>query len=346
MPPRPRLTVRQIASQAGVSAASVSRALNSPDTVAPRTRQLVRQAVERLESPRADAPTAPKAVGAIGCLFMAEPSCLRFGGFDATIWSGIARAALACGVEVTLIDPRVARGPGLADACAQRHVGALAVRVDQSSAVCLGDIARSGLPAIVIAHKDDRPGLGYVRVKSREASAQAVEHLIGLGHRRIAFCRNYVGDQDHEERRLGYADALSQHGVPYDESLEILMPADANGGVTAVNRLLALPDPPTAAYFADPLPTLGAMRRLRELGLRVPEDFSIIGFDDDNTRSLGSPVYSAVCQDTPDVAMLAGQLLCRMMTVSPGGEPPRIELESYLELNGTTTRPPARAGRA
>lgn len=338
---RQSATVRDIASVAGVSAASVSRTLRDPLSVSERTRELVQGAMEQIEVARGG--RSRRAVQTIGCLFVDATSGPRFSGFDATIWGGLARVAMRHGAEVLLMNVDQRRGgETVADLIAARGVHALAVRCDHESEPLFDEIARAGIPAIAVAHKHDHPGVGYVCVSSRESSRDGIEHLIQLGHRRIAFCRNVVPDQDHAERFTGYRDALSAHAIEPDASLEITATADADGGVSAINRLLALPEPPTAVYFADPTPTIGALRRLHELRISVPEQMSVIGFDDDNGRVLGSPVYTAVCQNAPALAEMTGQLLCRMMNRAGPSEPPRIELDSYLEVNATTGRAPPR----
>ena len=335
-------TVRDIASVAGVSAASVSRALRDPGSVSDRTRELVRGALVRIES--GNGTGSDITLPTIGCLFADATSGPRFSGFDATIWSGVARSAISHGTEVLLLNvDRRRPGESIAEMIRARGVGALAVRLDGGAVGMLDEIAAAEVPTLVVAHKHDHPEIGYIRVASRDTSRDAVAHLIHLGHRRIAFCRNIVADQDHANRRNGYHDALAAHGIDGDPALEIAVPADAEGGITAVDRLLALPDPATAAYFADPLPTIGALRRLRELGVRVPEDFSVVGFDDDNARVLGSPVYTAVCQDAPTLATMTGQMLCRMMRGTKGGPPPRVDLESYFEVNRSTGPAPDRS---
>jgi LacI family repressor for deo operon, udp, cdd, tsx, nupC, and nupG len=332
---RTNATVRDIASLAGVSAASVSRALRDPASVSSRTRERVRGALVKIE--RGGEAGTESALPAIGCLFADATSGPRFGGFDATIWGGVARAAMGHGTEVLLLNvDRRAPGESIAEMIRRRGVGALAVRVDPGASGVLDEIAEAGVPTLVVAHRHDHPKVGYIRVASRETSRDAVSHLVHLGHRRIAFCRNRVPDQDHANRAEGYRDALRAHGIEPDPALELTATADAEGGVTTVDRLLAMPDRPTAAYFADPLPTIGALRRLHEVGVRVPDAFSVVGFDDDNARVLGTPVYTAVCQDAPTLATTTGQLLCRMMRGAAAESPPRIDLESRFEINQTT----------
>lgn len=332
-------TVREIARVAGVSASSVSRALNDPERVSETTRERIRSAMDLLErgGPHPVMPT----LDAIGCLFVDHTSGLRFSGFDATIWAGIARVAVDNGTEVQLLNMN-RRGPKetIAEMCRSRGIGALAVRVDGRSLGVLDEVAESGVPSIVISHRHEDERLGYVCVRSRETSKDAVGYLISLGHRRIAFCTNLVPDQDHADRFDGYVDALAAHGIERRESYEITIPADADGGISAISRLRSLPEPPTAVYFADPVPTFGALRCLREMGIGVPEQMSVVGFDDDDLRTLSSQVFTSVCQDTPWMARVAGQALIRLMS-ERDATPPRLELRSHLEINATTGAAPA-----
>ncbi len=331
----PPATVREIASLAGVSPASVSRALRNPDVVSTRTRQLVSEAMTQIQESQQGA--SQQTIGALGCLFVNATSGPRFSGFDATIWAGLARIATGRGTNLVLLNLDHRSQPdSLGSFVEQCGVGALAVRTDDHSPRFMDALAECGVPAVVLAHKHDHPGVGYICVDSRTPSREAVHHLIHLGHRRIAFCTNFVDDYDHTERRLGYLDALAEHGIEPRQDYMLSIPADAKGGVSAIERLIALREPPTAVYFADPVPTIAALRRLHELRVRVPEDFAVVGFDDDQARLLGTPVYTSVCQNVGQLAELASHKLCQALLAREPVPLPRIELESFLEINDTT----------
>lgn len=300
---------------------------------------MVQDAVRRIES---DDESSARSTTTIGCLFMDSTAGPQFSGFDATIWAGIARTVVERGAQVLLLNPECASSAeAFAGFVRRRGVDALAVRLDRSAGGLLDIVAASGVPAVVVAHKHDHPDVGYAIVRSRETSCSAVEHLLHLGHRRIAFCENTVRDHDHDDRRAGYLDALRLHGIEPDGDLMITVPADTRGGIAAINRLVPMPDPPTAVYFADPLPTLGALRRLHELGTSVPGEFSVVGFDDDSARLLGYPVFTAVCQDAPQLGVATARALVRSLRTGSGARPPRVELESFLDVNATTGRAPA-----
>jgi DNA-binding LacI/PurR family transcriptional regulator len=178
---RQTATVRDIAVVAGVSPASVSRALRNPNSVSERTRTRVNIALDQIEAQRVRTPRATTPT--IGCLFVDSTSGPRFSGFDATIWSGIARVAMNHSAEVLLLNvDRRERDETIADMVAQRGIGALAARIDARSNQLIDEIAEAGIPAVAVAHKHDHPDIGYICVTSRDTSKDAVSHLIHLGH--------------------------------------------------------------------------------------------------------------------------------------------------------------------
>jgi DNA-binding LacI/PurR family transcriptional regulator len=122
-----------------------------------------------------------------------------------------------------------------------------------------------------------------------------------------------------------------------------------DGGAAAVSKLMSLPEPPTAIFFTDPGSTVGALRRAQELGIRVPDELSIIGVDDEQMRRWTHPVYTAIVQQAPEIGFQAGRWLARVVasgkSKSTSVEPLRMDLQAFLEINGTTGAVPRRAVR-
>src|SRR5262249_51711542 len=153
--------------------------------------------------------------------------------------------------------------------------GVILRTVTRSRHICRA-IAEEGFPHVVVADHFEHPGVNYVRFDSREDSRRAVEHLISLGHRRIALAMHAVADSDHEARPRGYHEATAAGGLEYDPELVVSMLADLDGGKSTINRLMSSPNPPTAIYFTDPLACAGALGRAHEIGLHIPNDLSIV----------------------------------------------------------------------
>ncbi|MEQ9455209.1 MAG: LacI family DNA-binding transcriptional regulator [Phycisphaeraceae bacterium] len=341
-------TVRDIASSLGVSPATVSRSLNNAPEVSDKLKRRVIDEAKRIgyvASRRTRTRT-----GTVGLMFVNETSGPMFSGYDAIIWSGVARAAAAAGYAVSVFDPRQRRENESLDSLAARlHLDGLLVRNDWHSREFVREIAETGMPSVVIADRFEDKSVNYVCCNSYAPTRQAIEHLLHLGHRRIALCHHVLVDTDHRDRIDAYEAAMTDAGFGPEEQMRIAIRADVDGGGAALSRFLAMPDPPTAIFFTDPPATVGALRRAVELGLSVPEDLSIIGVDDEDLRRMTHPVYTAVCQDAAEIGYQAARWLCRALsgTTSSTESDARLhlELDAVLEINKSTAAPPARALR-
>lgn len=341
------VSVRAIANTLGVSPATVSRSLNNSPDVSDTVRARVLAEARRVGY---ELPRRPTRTGRIGIIFFDETSGPKFSGYDATIWGGVTRAAVALKFDVCVIDPLDRRaGESFSAFALRKGVEGLVVRVDEETRHVCSAIAADGVPHVVIADRFEDERVNYVCCNSSRPSRAAVEHLLHLGHRRVAVCHNTVLDTDHRDRIEAYVGALKEAGIEPDPDLVVSMNAEIGGGAAAFNRLMSLPQPPTAIFFTDPALTIGALRRALEVGIRVPDELSIIGVDDERLRKMTHPVFTAVCQNAAELGHQAGRWLCRQLTDSSGREPRagalRMEIEAFLEINQTTAPPPAEAVR-
>ncbi|MFN7021935.1 MAG: LacI family DNA-binding transcriptional regulator [Phycisphaerales bacterium] len=330
-------SVRQIAQLAKVSVATVSRALNNHPDVDPATRDRVVAAANR----SGYAPVVGKRLTTvIGLVYPAEPVKADYGAFDSALLAGILRGVNEQKFDVKLVNLRRDKLPD--ETYTQFFMrkglrGVILRTYEATRAVCMS-IAAEGFPAVVVADRFDDPRVNFICCDSRDDSRRAVEHLVQLGHRRIACAVHNVPDTDHRDRRDGYAQALADHGIPLDPSMIFEIVASFDGGVAAINRIMGQARPPTAIFFTDPLATLGAMRRCQELEIRIPSDLSIVGFDDGDIRQHTWPPFTAVCQD----ARMLGEEAALWLTRSVLGQAePRLRLvrATMLEINCTTGRP-------
>jgi DNA-binding LacI/PurR family transcriptional regulator len=216
--------------------------------------------------------------------------------------------------------------------------GAVLRTFTHSRRVCEA-IAEEGFPAVVVAEHFENPLVNCIYTDSRPDSARAVEHLAYLGHRRIAFVMNHIPDRDHTDRLDGYRSVIESVGIAYDPELVISVPADLGGGKASLNRLMSLPHPPTAIYYADPLACIGAVTRAHEIGLTIPEAISIVGFDDGDIRFRTWPVLTAVCQNATQLGFEASLWLTRKL-IDPQLAPLRRQAATFFEVHGTTGQPP------
>jgi len=199
-------------------------------------------------------------------------------------------------------------------------------------------IAAEGFPMIVVGERFENSGVSYIDCNSREESRRAVEYLISLGHRRIAFCMHTVPDSDHLDRLAGYHTALRNHGIAIDESLVLRHQANFAGGASAIQMVMSMRPRPTALFLADPMLAVGAFNAAKEYGIQIPGDISIVGFDDAETRRSVFPAMTAVCQDA---AELGAQAAAELLQVVNGkrSEPVRRQLPTFFEVNRSTAPP-------
>lgn len=330
-------SVRQIASEAGVSPATVSRILNNDPDVDGSTRARVLEIVNKLGY----SPRIGRRVNTI--LGIAIPSTLSrdLGSFDGAIVYGASNGCRDEGYRIAIIDLAAEKRPNESFTHFFSRCGLRAIVLRRLSGLdrMLDELAKEGFPHIVIADRFDRPDVAWIDTDSFTPSVVAVRHLIDMGHRRVAVGHYRRGGADAHDRVRGYHAALQAAGIQPDERLVVDMGALIEDGARVVDYVLSLPDPPTALYITHSMPSLGALRRLQQRGVRVPEEFSLVGFDDCDSRILTHPMLTVVRQDSFDMAYRAARWLIRSFD-QPDGELMQETIPGMFEVNQTTSIAP------
>jgi LacI family transcriptional regulator len=280
---RPRATSADVAARAGVSRTTVSFVLNDRAgvTIPDETRQRVVQAARELgyHPHGAARALAGGASHTIGLVLRQSPEQVAADALLAeTLW-GIGSEAHLGGYRV-LVEPLSPDGGRYSDLVLSQRVDGLIVsgpRTDDSELVGL---VNDGFPIILQGSLPELPAPS-VDVDNRAGARTAVEHLLALGHRRIGCITNaplaYTAAAD---RLAGYRDALAAAGQPDDAGLVVQGAFDADSGRAAMEALLMSAPDLTAVFVASDVVAFGALRALREAGRRVPDDISVVGFDD------------------------------------------------------------------
>lgn len=335
--------VRKIASKAGVSIATVSRSLNNHINVDPATRQRVFEAAASVGYSKIRA-TRPGTSTVIALAYPGDIVRADYGGFESAMLSGILRGVNEQRFDVCVLSLHRDLGPdeSFGRLLDRKKIAGTILRVFEDSRDLAYELAGPGRPGIVVADRfEPASGVNFICCDSRVDSRRAVQHLIDLGHRRIALGVHAVRDTDHVDRRNGYEDAHRDAGLPLDPSLVSEIVASPEGGAGLITRLMSSPTPPTAIYFTDPMATIGALRRCLEMGVRVPQDLSIVGFDDSDTRKHTFPSFTAVVQDAEMLGFEAARWLTRKLA-NPGDaslQSLQVVRPTRLEINQTTGRP-------
>ncbi|GMU81646.1 MAG: LacI family transcriptional regulator [Planctomycetota bacterium] len=322
-------SVRVIAEEAGVSIATVSRVLNDDPAVKAATRDSVLSVMRRVGYQRQRMAALSSRV--IGFAYTQQRTLAH--AFDAAVLDGVVRGCEEARFDVLVLNMAREMQPNetYSQYFRRKNVrGAILRTADATRGEC-ERIAEEGIPHVVISERFDAGNVNFIDGDSKAECRRAVEYLIALGHRRIAFAMHNVPDRDHVDRFEAYRAALAAHGAPYDEQLVYRHPSTLAGGATIMTMLRSRAERPTAIFFADPVLAVGAMKRAAELGVQIPGDLSIVGFDDTDMRFAVHPTLTAVCQD----ASLLGLEAARWLTRGVFSEPLRRTIPTFFEINAS-----------
>ncbi|HZU13466.1 MAG TPA: LacI family DNA-binding transcriptional regulator [Chloroflexota bacterium] len=334
-----KVTIRDIAASAGVSVATVSRVLNGRPDVKAATRELVLDTIRSHNfstnrSARGLAGGKTNLVGITLPNLHAEYFALILSGAAETLYDQDVRAVVCPTLhqadrEVSLLDRLM---HGTTD-------GSLIVLPESRPELRV--LARRHYPFVVVDPKEPLPaGMPGVSAAHFSGARDVMDHLICLGHRRIAAITGPSSWVASIERLHGYQAALAAYGIIAPPEWLVEGNFQIEGGYHAAQVLLALPQRPTAIFAFNDNMAVGALQAIRERGLRVPEDISLVGFDDAQSASLISPPLTTVRQPLIEMGRHAATLLLRLLDGQPA-EGLRVHLATQLIVRASTAPPPA-----
>ena len=351
-----RATLKEVAAEVGVSPATVSNAYNRPDQLSVPLRERVFEAARKLGYAGPD-PAARslrrRRAGAVGVLYsdrlsyaFADPAAVEF-------FEGVSVATEEAGLGMLLL-PGSARGARDPEAVGNAVVDGFVIYCMADDDPLVGAAMGRRLPVVLVDHPgvEDVP---YVGIDDEGAAAEAAGHLIGLGHRRLCvvsfeLTREPAGglaDLSRPERatygpsraRLrGYAAAVKRAGIPVsDVPVYECTESTREEGRKAANHLLATEDRPTALLCMSDQLAIGVLEGARELGLSVPKDLSVVGFDDVPEAGRTSPPLTTIHQSHVEKGLLAGSILVARLR---GDDPPEAGLLPTRLVERGSTAPP------
>ncbi|GAB3212917.1 LacI family DNA-binding transcriptional regulator [Marinactinospora thermotolerans] len=309
-------TIKDVARAAGVSTATVSRVLNDHPSVTAESRERVLAAVERLAyHPNAAARTLRSAdVTTLG---------LVIGDVLNPFFTELARAvedeARAHGYYVITgnadEDPR--RQDEYLDILLEQRVAGLLLCPTDRVSPLVEEVVRRGRPIVLIDRSIDGLDLPVVRSDNATATRELVDHLVALGHRRIAIISGPTSLVTGRERLAAFRAALAAHGLEVADRDVRIGDFQTASGVAAMGELMERPDPPTAVFAADNLMALGALRWVRDRGLRPGSDIGLASFDDLPWFEFVDPPITAVRQQTEEMGRAAVRELIALLNGRP-----------------------------
>lgn len=331
-----RVILADLAAEAGVSLATVSKVLNGRPDVAAATRQRVEKLLDRHGYRRRG--TNSTRSGLIELVFHELESA-----WSMELIRGVEDVASEHGMSVVLMESGTRHAPGpewLEGVLSRRPVGVVLVFSDLPAQYRAALSARAIPFVIVDPAGDPSPDVPAVGSANWAGGLAAVRHLIELGHRRIAAITGPEDMMCSLARIDGYRSAMNAAGLQIREEWIRFGDFHLTGGARHAAELLALAEPPTAIFAGSDLQALGVLETARTLGLRVPDDLSVVGYDDIPLANWVSPRLTTVHQPLKEMGREAARLAIRLSQGSLGSTP-RMDLATSLVVRDSTAAPAA-----
>src|SRR6202047_4376912 len=301
-----RMDIRTIAQAAKVSTATVSRAINRVPTVDPQLAKRVWEIIEELDYfPNTQARALVSGRSKLFGLIVSEIT----NPFFPELIQGFEDIAVEHGYEIlvssTNYDPK--RMSHCIRRMLERKVEGVAVMTFGIEEPLLDQMARRRVPLVFIDVGPTRPGISLLKVDYHHGIRQGVQHLAVLGHRNVAFISGPATLHSAQSRLTAFSTSLKECGIPPNPAWIVEGDHTMKGGIAAMERLLAAnaKKMPTAVMCSNDMTAIGVLHRLYRAGLRVPDDLSVIGFDDIHIAEVTIPPLTTVQMSRFDLARAA-----------------------------------------
>jgi len=320
------VSIKDIAKVAGVSPSTVSRALSDHPRISLKTKERIRRlATEMGYSPSAVARslvTQRTSIIGLAMAWVSDPLL-------AQVVRGIEDTALEHGYTVILSSfyGEPDREKEVLSTFRERRVDGIIIKSSCFDTYPHSLLSQFGLPIVLI----NRPEYIYsVSTNNLHGGRLAIEYLLDLGHSRIGYIAAEIGRRTNLDRLKAYKEALQGRGIAFDPILVAMGDGYSRGGKEAMCRLLALPSPPTAVFCYNDLTAIGAALAVREAGLQVPDDISLVGFDDIELTTYCHPPLTTVRQPAYKLGRRAMKMVLALM--ADGQEATSVMLEGELVI--------------
>jgi LacI family transcriptional regulator len=306
---RINVTLQQVAKHAGVSRATASLVLRGSPNISEATRDKVLASMQQLGYvyDRVAANLRSKVSSTVGLIIMelANP-------FYSELLVGIHHELDKFGQTVilgTTFDSYTIQDRLLSTMLEHRVGGIILSAVPGSPSEPIDRISRLGIPVVLVGRKLPDANCDFVGIDNVLGGQIAADHLIRKGHRRIAFIGGLSQLSTWQGRKQGFDNAHHQAGLDVDTSLVVESPATRQGGVEAIEKILTVPNPPTAVFCYNDSIAIGAMLKMKDMGLTPGQDMAIVGFDDIPEATIFSPKLTTVSSFPRLMGVHAARLL-------------------------------------
>lgn len=308
---RKSITIHDVAAAAGVSVSTVSRVLNDKDDVAADTYDRVQQVIGELgyASSLAARGMRSRRTNVIGLIMpdVADP-------YSITVMQGVNRAIAQLDYDLIIYTSGDTRKNSAADKEAY-YVSLLNGNVADGVIVVTPAATNfsTDAPVVAIDPNNESPACPAIISTNHEGALQAMEHLVNLGHRRIGFITGRLELVSASRRLQGYKDVLAANRITYDEDLVEISDYTTETAVECTHRLLSLDKPPTAIFASNDMSAMGVYEAAAEAGVRIPEDLSVVGFDNLRESKFLSPTLTTVDQFLLEMGSVAVEMIVKLI---------------------------------
>jgi DNA-binding LacI/PurR family transcriptional regulator len=303
-----RTTRQEVAKHANVSVAVVSYVVNNgPRPVAAATRSRVEQSIKELGYYPNELARNLRRQNSL-TIGLVIPSVAN--AVYAEIAEGLDRVCVANGYQLLLLDSHhdTKREKRLVQLLRSKQVDGVVIQPTQDPRPLIKPLLEAHIPVVLIEH--DVPNAHCITLSDVEGGRLATEHLLKLGHKRIAIIREKPLGSLSYQRFEGYQHALLKYKAPFDPNLVVAIDSiNHEAGCAAMQQLLALKNPPTAVFTHNDVLALGAMHAIKEAGLNIPEDISVVGYDDIRSAAYFSPPLTTVRLAKHELGREAGRIV-------------------------------------
>ncbi len=327
-----RVTRKEVAERAGVSTATVSYVINNgPRPVAAETRARVQQAIEELgyyPNTLARSLTMQQTL----TLGFVLPDLLN--PYYANLARQFEDLCFANGYMVFVCDTRrdAAKEVRVIESLRSKQVDGVAILYDSGADASIEVLQHAQIPTVVMEQQLDSADCAFI--DDFNGGIQGTEHLLALGHRRIAFIRQ-ESPTTSSLRYEGYRAALQRAGIDINPAYTVTCGSNFSDGIAAMEQLLALPERPTAVFAHNDVTALNAMYAIREAGLCVPGEISVIGYDNIAQSAISNPPLTTIAYPKSEMGTWAAQRLLERIE-SPDLPPTCRVIPTELIVRGTT----------
>ncbi|MCR5793390.1 MAG: LacI family transcriptional regulator [Lachnospiraceae bacterium] len=325
------VSLKDISKACGVSVATVSKALNDQSDISQATKELVRKTAEKMGYRPNAAAQALKTnrTNNIGVLFVDDANSGLTHDYFNHVLDSFKRTAEDNGFDITFING-AKNSPNnvsyLAHAIYRGFDGVVIACVDFTDPQ-VDELIKSSIPVVTIDHVfNNRVAIVSDNVKGMR---DLVTYVYEQGHRKVAYVHGKPSAVT-QSRLSSFYKTFEEYGVDIPDEYVIASPyRDTESAFNATNQLLDLPEPPTCIFYPDDFATFGGISAIKQRGLKIPEDISIVGYDGIDLARRLSPVLTTVVQDTGKIGALAASKLIELINN------PKTALIEHLMVDGT-----------